>query len=197
MKMLNARLCGAAAALSLVLAVVPASRAAEGENPLSFGVLLGGAFQPNLKNHFAYGVELDYKVHSRFSVGLSGMFNRLDDTTVSLSIGNYGYQGTVQRQMSFTLLHGFYHIEEAPGFYAGAQVGIASKSVYHNIDIPNGTDVGLLAAKTSFTAGPVVGYDFMLMDHLSIGAQLNYLFASFDEMSQNSFNAFGVIKARF
>lgn len=134
-----------------------AHAAAAGEHELWVGAAAGLAV-PNKSSttpRAQYGATLGAKIGTEFAVGAYYLTARKDEGGAlgSFNFDLYGVEGT-------------YHFEgEAKGAYFGLRMGISKVEV--------GTGTTALSV-SPFHWGPVVGYNHMLGENLSLGADVAY-----------------------
>lgn len=159
-----------------IVAVLALNTSAMAAEPIYVGGLVGAAIPTatGADTQFTFGGEAGYKFGGNMAAGV--YFTTASQTVLD------------PISMRTSILTGFFDYYVMPEVYVGAMAGLVMSSTSG----AGAADV----SDSNFGAGARVGYDYSIMDNLSVGPQANVMF-TFVEGSDPVINALAAIKYHF
>lgn len=170
----------------LILAITFAAgiqSAKAADEPGSYlGVMFGGNKTPNTSDSFnpTYGITLGGKISPVIGLGFFGNYFGHDSTGsfLGLPTGSSTRNFVLAGQLNYSI----------GGLFFGGEAGAAITSWSGNI-----SSIHSGSSDTSFVYGPVAGYDIVINNSISVGAQAHYL-VSTTNSGRDNLQVFAALK---
>ncbi len=168
----------------------PTPQSSEGNYVAHVGVL-GGLADVNgpAKPSLAVGVDAGFQPFIPFGLGIQAIFYK---GQVDAGVNEFGIK------RSDILLKGTYNFGGDNTFvrhsYIGLKTGVAITKNYFALNGGSDVDSG---SYTRFAVAPVLGFDYPVADHLTLGAELSYLIVTGPEANNDVASALASVKYWF
>jgi hypothetical protein len=135
----------------------------------------------------AYGLSFYYHFSPLWSIGIVNTYANLYSvsTPIALNVGATHYDTAIE-----------YHFVKLP-VWAGARLGVRVLGANGALALSDGITFTKAGSTVGFEAGAAGGYDYPLIEHISVGGEVDVLIANIQGIWALDFQILGAVRVRF